>query len=304
MFKLHDLINERYDIVRPLGQGAMGVVYLATDLVTGGDVAVKALILPPSEHKVRFYREFQVMSQLQHPHVINVMAAGEHEGVPYLVMAYVAGSTLFEHFALPPADVLALAARVSLACQIADALSYIHSLGILHRDITPDNVMLEGEHSFLMDFGLAKARDAQWQMLTRAGDILGTAAYMSPEQIQGRTLDTRSDLYALGCLLYWLCTNQAPFAGKTLPELVGAHVEQPPEVPSSINPLIPAELDALILRLLAKDPTARYQRADDVLFALRACRRSLETLTRETLTRETLTRETLTSETLVYQRQE
>jgi serine/threonine-protein kinase len=247
VFKLHDLIDDRYDIVRPIGQGAMGAVYLATDLVTGSDVAVKALILPP----------------------------GDHEGVPYLVMVYVAGGTLPEHFVTPPADVAALAARVELACQITDVLSYIHSLGIIHRDIKPDNVMLEGDHSFLMDFGLAKASDSQWQMLTQVGDVLGTAAYMSPEQIQGHNLDARSDLYALGCLLYWLFTAQAPFAGTTLPQLIDAHVERHPDRPVSLQPLIPPDLDALIVRLLAKDPTARYQRADDVLSTLRACQRAL-----------------------------
>lgn len=275
MFKLHDLIDDRYDIVRPIGQGAMGAVYLATDLETGSDVAVKALILPPGEHKSRFYREFQMMSQLQHPHVIDVLAAGEHEGIPYLVMVYVAGGTLPEHFVGPPADAGALAARVELACQITDALSYIHRLGIIHRDLKPDNVMLEGDHSFLMDFGLAKASDSQWQMLTRVGDVLGTAAYMSPEQIQGRRLDTRSDLYALGCLLYWLFTGQAPFAGSNLPELIDAHVERQPKLPSSITPFIPAELDALIVRLLAKDLAARYQQAEDVRSALQASRRRL-----------------------------
>ena len=262
-------IAGRYEVVRHIGQGAMGAVYLATDLVDQRDVAIKVLTLPPDDHKARFQREFRLMSQLRHPHVIEVLDSGEHDDLPFLVMAYVAGGTLFEHYPKAPADATELQARLELSCQICNALAYIHSQGVIHQDITPSNIMLEGNHCFVMDFGLAKAQSMSSNFLTHIGDVMGTAAYMSPEQIQGQPLDTRSDLYALGCVLYWLLTGRAAFAGTALATLVNAHVHQIPDAPSSHNHHVPAELDGIILKLLAKTPDTRYGSANQVLAELR-----------------------------------
>ncbi|MEM6428424.1 MAG: serine/threonine-protein kinase [Deinococcota bacterium] len=276
MLDPQEQIVERYDIVRLLGQGAMGAVYLATDLRGQRDVAIKVLTLPPDDHKARFQREFRLMSQLRHPHVIEVLDSGEHDGLPFLVMAYVAGGTLFEQYQQPPSSLTELHARLELSCQICSALAYIHSQGIIHRDLTPSNIMLEGSHCFVMDFGLAKAQDAQSSLLTYMGDVIGTTAYMSPEQIQGQPLDARSDLYAFGCLLYWLVTGRAPFAGKTLATLVRAHTQQPPDVPSRHNGLVPTVLDELVVNLLAKAPGDRYASASQVLTSLRQMVKQLE----------------------------
>ncbi len=283
MLDPHEQLADRYEIVRRIGRGAMGAVYLATDLSEQRDVAIKVLTLPPDDYKVRFQREVRLMSQLRHPHVIEVLDSGEHDDLPFLVMAYVAGKTLAEQYPQAPPDLTKLRVRLGLSCQIASALAYIHRQGVIHRDITPSNIMLEGTHCFLMDFGLAKTQDAQSNLLTHIDDVTGTAAYMSPEQIQGQLLDSRSDLYAFGCLLYWLVTGQAPFAGSALVALVNAHVQQTPLAPSSYNPLTPAALDTIILKLLAKAPEARYSSASQVLVDLRQLAFELEDVTDSTL---------------------
>ncbi len=274
MFGSGEIVDERYKTIEPIGRGGMGVVYLATDIERDEQVALKVLMLPPGESHVRFRREFRVMSRLEHPNIVRVIASGSYDALPYLVMTHVTGGTLQERFAGGAQDRHDLVKRLDLALQITDALHYIHALGIVHRDLKPDNVMLEAvgdEHAraLLMDFGLAKSEHQDSVIASEHGMVIGTASYMSPEQIQGRSVDARSDLYAFGCLLYWLLTGQPPFQGDSVALTMVQQLQNTPAPPSHHNPLVDHDLDTIVLTLLAKEPGERYSTASDVATQLR-----------------------------------
>ncbi len=272
-----------YEIVAPLGAGGMGEVYRARDTRLGRDVAVKVLPLHLSsnpEVRARFEREAKTISSLNHPHVCTLFDVGREGDTDFLVMELIEGETLAQRLAkgaLPPADVLRLGA------QIADALDRAHRAGVIHRDLKPGNVMLTKSGAKLMDFGLARAtglagpggasgltQAALTQSptvaapLTTEGTILGTFQYMAPEQLEGKETDARSDLWALGCVLYEMATGRRAFEGRSQASLISAIMDRQPEPISKLVPLSPAGLDRLTSQCLAKDPEDRWQNAGDL----------------------------------------
>jgi eukaryotic-like serine/threonine-protein kinase len=264
-----DVVHDRYRVEATLGQGGMGIVYRAADLQAGGAVAIKVLTLPPGDSLLRFRREFRVMSRLDHPGIVRVIESGSHGDAAYLVMAYLSGGTLLENYAGGAADAADLAARLTLLADVADALAYVHAQGIVHRDLKPENVLLHDGAPVLMDFGLAKSERQATVALTQAGAVVGTVAYMSPEQARGHALDSRSDLYALGCLLHWLIAGAPPFEGESFVEVLVKHLREPAPPPSQRVPFVPESLDALTLGLLQKVPADRPSSAGEVAAALR-----------------------------------
>ncbi|MDZ7704610.1 MAG: protein kinase [Trueperaceae bacterium] len=279
MLVKREVIDNRYQSLDLLGQGGMGLVYRATDLETDQDVAIKLLTLPPGESQLRFRREFRVMSRLSHPNVIEVFGSGTHDSVPFLVMRLLSGGTLTGEFGGGVQSLEDVAVRLELLAQVADALAYIHGEGIIHRDLKPDNIMLEPQEdgdprAILMDFGLAKTDNDETRMLTQPGAIMGTASYMSPEQVRGTGVDARSDLYAFGCLAVWMMTGEPPFVGRSFTDVLVKQLNEPAQPPSLNNAYVPAALDDVVLKLLEKDPTDRYSVASDVAKALRDIRRT------------------------------
>ena len=264
-----------YEIQLPLGAGGMGEVYRARDTRLGRDVAIKVL---PSHLgsdpglKVRFEREAKAISALSHPHICHLYDIGSQDGTDYLVMELLEGETLADRLKKGP---LPLKQSLQYGAEIAQALEIAHGNGIVHRDLKPGNIMLTKSGAKLLDFGLAKpapnvATMASGSMatmskpLTMEGTIVGTIQYMAPEQVQGREADARSDLFALGAVLYEMMTGKRAFAGKSQISVMSAILEKEPEPVSRIQPLVPPALDHVIQRALAKDPDDRWQTARDL----------------------------------------
>jgi len=275
----------RYRILEKLGEGGMGVVYLAEDTQLGRRVAIKFLTTAHDQNfRARFLREARAISALSHPNVATLFHYGENEdGQPFIVMELIEGQTLTE---LLLASALTLTRAVRIIERVAEALSAAHARGIIHRDIKPSNVVVtESGVVKVLDFGLAKQLDEdQSRMMgtdapapltqTRSDVVVGTPLYLSPEQARSETVDARSDLFALGALLYESITGRPAFEGANVFE-IGVqvmHIDPPP--PSSINPRVPPELDRITMKALAKRPEDRYQSADEMLAALRAWRTS------------------------------
>ena len=276
-----------YEILAPIGAGGMGEVYRARDTRLDRTVAVKVLpshLSENAEHRRRFEREARMISALSHPHICALHDVGHQDGTDYLVMEYVEGETLSDRLVKGP---LSTEQVLRYGIEIADALDKAHRQGIVHRDLKPGNVMLTRSGVKLLDFGLAKMREldeapaglsvsllatrtsTDRSPLTEKGTILGTFQYMAPEQLEGKEADARSDLFALGAVLYEMATGQKAFTGKTQASLIGAilHTEPPPV--SSVQPLAPAALDRVVKTCLAKDPEDRWQTAHDVKLQLR-----------------------------------
>lgn len=270
-----------YQIVSRIGAGGMGEVFEARDTRLDRVVAIKVLhsnLSVPPQVRERFAREARAISSLSHPHICTLFDVGEQDGVDYLVMEYLQGETLADHIArgpLPLADVLRYGA------EIADALAKAHRQGVVHRDLKPGNVMVTKSGAKLLDFGLAKAAQSaiaadpnaatagQPKPLTREGTVVGTAQYMSPEQLEGKEADTRTDLFALGCVLYEMTTGRRPFEGASTASLAAAILRGTPTPVSELQPLAPAALTHLISKCLAKDPDERWQSASDLTTQLR-----------------------------------
>ena len=268
-----------YKILAPLGAGGMGEVYRAHDSRLGRDVAVKVLpqhLAATPEVRARFEREARTISQLNHPHICALHDVGHQDGIDYLVMELLEGETLahrLERGSLPVAEVLALGK------QIAEALDRAHRAGVVHRDLKPGNVMLTKSGAKLMDFGLARshglapAASAMTQSptvsrpLTAEGTIVGTFQYMAPEQLEGKEADARSDLWALGCVLYEMATGARAFAGESQASLIAAIMTGEPRAMTELRPIAPQALERLVRRCLAKDPNERFQSASDLAFA-------------------------------------
>jgi len=261
-------LAERYRVERELGQGGMAVVYLATDLRHGREVAIKLLqpelaaVIGPA----RFLREIEIAARLQHPHILPVYDSGEVSGLLYYVMPYVAGESVQQRIsrggALPVED------AVQIAREVASALDYAHRQGIVHRDIKPANILLSQGHAQVADFGIARALSASGSpALTQAGMAIGTPAYMSPEQALGQQdVDARSDVYALGCVLFEMLTGRAPYAGTTPQSIVAQSISAPvPQLQGDTR-----GFQALIDRAMAKEPGARFHTAGEMEAALRA----------------------------------
>ncbi len=270
-----------YEITAPLGTGGMGEVYRARDTRLDRTVAIK--ILPAQfsadpARKQRLEREAKTISSLNHPHICVLHDVGHQDGIDYLVMECVEGETLAKRLEKGP---LPLEQVLRFGMQIADALDKAHRSGVVHRDLKPGNLMLAPTGAKLLDFGLAKptapfvtgatltAAAAQTSPVTEQGTIVGTFQYMSPEQIEGKELDGRSDIFSLGAVLYEMLTSQRAFQGKSQLSVASAILEKEPAPICTVKPLTPPELDHAIRRCLAKDPEERWQTARDVAIELK-----------------------------------
>jgi protein kinase-like protein len=250
-------------IDRLIGRGGMGVVYQATDRRLNRPVAIKLIADDRSSDpafRERFEREAQLTASIDHPNVIPVYAAGEIDGHLYLATRYVAGTDLQE--CLRRDGPLAPAHAADVVNQIAQALDAAHAAGLVHRDVKPANVLLSGRHAYLSDFGLTRSVEAEAR-LTDTDDRLGTVDFMSPEQLRAERTDARSDVYALGCLLFTVLTGVPPFHRSTAVATITAHLESPPPR-ASARAGIPEEFDDVLGRALEKDPEHRYPSAGDL----------------------------------------
>ncbi|KNE79513.1 MULTISPECIES: protein kinase domain-containing protein [Streptomyces] len=260
----------RYRLTHRLGRGGMAEVFAAEDVRLGRTVAVKLLRSDLAEDpvsKARFTREAQSVAGLNHHAVVAVYDSGEDviggSTVPYIVMELVEGRTirdlLIESDAPPPDQALIIVSGV------LEALAYSHHHGIVHRDIKPANVIITNTGAVkVMDFGIARALHGAQSTMTQTGMVMGTPQYLSPEQALGKTVDTRSDLYATGCLLYELLAHRPPFTGESPLSVVYQHVQDIPVPPSRVSDAVPPELDGLVMRSLAKDPDDRFQTAEEM----------------------------------------
>jgi serine/threonine-protein kinase len=265
----------RYQLARPLGKGAMGIVYQGVDPDSQCLVAIKTLALTQSfepdqlaEVKQRFFAEAEMAGRLSHPNIVRIFDAGEAAGLAYLVMEFLRGDDLVAHS--KPGALLPLPTVLSIVARVADALDYAHRQQVVHRDIKPANIMYDPalDQVKVMDFGIARLTDST---RTRAGVVLGTPSCMSPEQLLGRKIDGRSDIYALGVTLYQLCCGQPPFRAESLSRLMSAIVnDKAPDI-LVLNPDLPPQVVAIIARAMAKDAAQRYPRAAHMAADLRAC---------------------------------
>ena len=266
------VFNDRYELHRKLARGGMADVYLARDLLLDRPVAVKVLFTEYARDAAfveRFRREAQSAANLNHPNIVAVYDWGAQYGTYFMVMEYVDGRPLSEiiHTEGP----LHARRAAEITADVAAALGFAHRNGVVHRDVKPGNILITPSGQVkVADFGIAQASNASAaDNLTQAGSVMGTATYFSPEQAQGRTVDPRSDLYSLGCVLYEMLTARPPFSGDTPVAVAYKHVQSEPVAPSHINPNVPPALEAIDLKLLAKDPSQRYPSAEDLRSDLR-----------------------------------
>jgi tRNA A-37 threonylcarbamoyl transferase component Bud32 len=265
-------LNERYSIGVTLGEGGMARVYKGTDEVLDRTVAIKVLAdryAHDDTFVTRFRREAQAAAALNHPNVVSVFDTGDDGQAHYIVMEYVPGDTLADLLRREGPVEPDRAARI--AEDVATALQAAHDHGLVHRDVKPGNVMIDTQdRTKVMDFGIARA--AADDTLTQTGAVLGTAAYLSPEQAQGTTVDARSDIYSLGCVLYEMLAGRPPFTGDSPVAIAYAHVNDRPDPPSAHRPGVPPELETVTMKALAKDPDDRYGSAGELRNALAAAR--------------------------------
>ncbi|HPC84676.1 MAG TPA: protein kinase [Thermoanaerobaculaceae bacterium] len=268
----------RYEIERVLGRGAMGVVYLARDPVIGRQVALKTLALPSEadeaeEFRQRFLREAQAAGRLSHPVIVTVFDAGVDgaTGLSYMAMEFIEGRSLRDLLRAGQRFAYSEVARIGTA--LAGGLDYAHSKGVVHRDIKPANILLTPQGLVkITDFGVARLESSN---LTATGQFIGTPNYMSPEQVMGRSVDGRSDLFSLGVVLFEMLTGSRPFVAQSLTEVTYKIVHEAAPIPSRVRPGLPPAFNPIILKLLEKDPERRYGRGNDVARALDALRRVL-----------------------------
>ncbi|MFI6582294.1 protein kinase [Embleya sp. NPDC050493] len=267
------VLGGRYELAQPVGHGGMGVVWRGVDRELGRTVAVKVLpaeLTRQQEFRDRFRREARTVAALSHPGVATLYDVGEDttdgEPTPFLVMEFVDGRTLAEALHEGP---LPIGRTVAIARDVADALVHSHGHGVVHRDLKPANIMLTSSGRVkVLDFGIAKVLAETTTRLTATGMTVGTPAYLSPEQIEGRDVDARTDLYSLGALIYELLAGRPPFLADSPFAVMHQHLSKPPTPPSAMRPQVPEDLDALVLRLLAKHPDDRFPTASRLLAAL------------------------------------
>src|SRR5918997_5962202 len=260
-----------YRIEERVGRGGMGVVYRAEHLNLRRRAAIKIIAPDLAESdgfRERFTREARIAAALQHPNIVTVYDAGEVDGILYLAMQYIEGNDLS---AILRADGRLRPYRAIDVCrQVASALDAAHASGLIHRDVKPANVLIEGRTAFLTDFGLTKRLEGTHAQLTRAGDVVGTIHYVAPEQIEGRRVSARSDVYSLGCLFYHCLAGQVPFAHDTDVAVIYAHLSEEPPRLSSLRPELPEGLDAVMAKALDKSPDRRFPSCGDMISAARA----------------------------------
>ena len=266
----------RYTIERTLGKGAMGVVYEGLDPKLNRRVAIKTILkshLDPDtakDYSLRFSREAQAVARLNHPHIVQVYDFAEEGDIAYLVMEFIRGKELKNFF--DAAERFDLKEAVRIMCELLDALEFAHNAGIVHRDIKPANVMLDSQaRTKLTDFGVARVQDVDRTHAerTQAGTMVGTPAYMSPEQITGGNVDKRTDVFSAGIILYQFLTGEKPFTGGGAWTIAKKIIQEDPPLPSSLNNAVTAHFDAVVNKALSKSPETRYQSAKDFAVALK-----------------------------------
>jgi serine/threonine-protein kinase len=256
----------RYEVLGRAGAGGMAEVYRARDELLGRQVALKVLserFAHDSSFVERFRREAQSAANLSHPNIVSLYDYGSDDGAYFIVMEFIEGQALSEIIATEAPLMPERAADI--AADVAGALQRAHSAGLVHRDIKPANIMITSTgQTKVTDFGIARALGHGEQTMTQTGMVIGTASYLSPEQAQGKRVDARSDVYSLGCVLYEMLTGKVPFPGDTPLAVAYKHVRENAEPPSKLNPDVPAGLDAIVLKALAKNPDNRYEGAAEM----------------------------------------
>src|SRR5882762_10147394 len=266
-----------FEILSSIGAGGMGEVYRARDTRLDRIVAIKVLpthLADRSDLRERFEREARTIASLNHPHICTLFDIGQQDGIDYLVMEYLEGETLAQRLLKGP---LPLEQVLRYAIEIADALDKAHRKGVTHRDLKPGNIILTKTGTKLLDFGLAKLKQevapANVQLsqlataddpLTAKGTIVGTLQYMAPEQLGGKEVDARTDIFAFGAVVYEMATGKRAFEGKSQASVIGAILEKEPPAMSSLQPMTPPALDRVVKKCLAKEPEKRWQAAKDL----------------------------------------
>jgi eukaryotic-like serine/threonine-protein kinase len=269
------LVDGRYRILRRIGSGGMADVYCAEDGHLGRQVAIKVLhrrFAQDQEFVERFRREAKSAAGLNHPNVVGVFDRGEHEGTYYIAMEFLTGRTLKD---VVSADAPLSQERViDLGTQILEAAGFAHRHGVIHRDFKPHNVIVDEQgHAKVTDFGIARAGASE---MTETGSIMGTAQYLSPEQAQGHAVTATSDIYSIGVMLYEMLAGRLPFEGDSAVAVALKHLSEPPTPISQLRPDVHPALEAVVMAALAKDPTQRWQSAEDLAAALEAARAQIE----------------------------
>src|SRR5438094_2578113 len=266
----------RYNIERTLGKGAMGVVYEGIDPRLGRRVAIKTILKShldedtAKDYSMRFVREAQAVARLNHPNIVQVYDFGEEGDIAYLVMEFIKGKELKTFF--DANERFDLKEAVRIMAELCDALDFAHNAGIIHRDIKPANVMLDAQaRTKLTDFGVARVQDSDKTSVerTQAGTMVGTPAYMSPEQITGGNIDKRTDVFSAGIILYQFLTGEKPFTGSGAWTIAKKIIQEEPPLPSSLNNAITPLFDAVVNKALSKNPDTRFQSARDLGVALK-----------------------------------
>jgi serine/threonine-protein kinase len=260
---LRAALVDRYTVDKAIGRGGMATVYLAHDLRHDRPVAIKVMSpeLTATIGAERFGREVRIAAKLSHPNVLGVFDSGEARGLLFYVMPLIDGESLREK--LQREKQLSIDESIQIVCEVAEALGYAHANGIIHRDVKPENILLQGGHALVADFGIARLAERDGEKLTKTGMAVGTAAYMSPEQAAGEPTDARSDIYALGCVLYEMLVGQPPFMGANAMAIMSQHsLATLPEI-RVMRHSVPEELESVIRRAMEKSAPDRFQTMDD-----------------------------------------
>ena len=263
----------RYEIIGELGQGAMGIVYKAKDPLIDRTLAIKTISLnlamdEKDEYEQRFYQEAKAAGRLSHPNIVTVYDVGKSGDVAYIAMEFLEGRELRD--VLNEGKRMPITQVIDIVRQVALGLAYAHEYGIVHRDVKPSNIMVVRDgHIKITDFGIARMASSTVQ--TQAGVVLGSPKYMSPEQVLGKAIDQRSDIFSLGVMLYEMLAGQPPFAGDTINAVMYQTMNTVPAPPSTLNPEVPAMLNFIVTKALAKGLDDRYQSAKELADDLRAC---------------------------------
>jgi len=267
----------RYEVLGELGQGAMGIVYKAKDPLIDRVVAIKTITLSlaldeKEEYEGRFYQEAKAAGRLNHPNIVTIYDVGKSGDVAYIAMEFLQGRELRD--IMNDAGLLPVDQVLDIVAQVAQGLAYAHEHEIVHRDVKPSNIMVVHDgHVKITDFGIA--RMASSAVHTQTGMVLGSPKYMSPEQVMGKTIDQRSDIFSLGVMLYEMLTGQAPFNGENVNAIMYQTLNAVPAPPNTLNPAVPEMANFIVAKALAKKLEDRYQNARDFAVDLRACRDTL-----------------------------